>query len=265
MRRIILLFFLISCTISLASCKVDPSGFVVSSDVDNRFSESASLPEKSNIDIATPNFSFIVISDPHVYHASHTKLAALKEKVIPGDQFILVCGDITECGYEEDYSAFGSYLAEFGLPYYTTIGNHDLYYSGWNNYQRNLGRSCYTFTAGPARFISVDSANGTLGGKQRIWLEQILKTKNEPLCFVFTHFEFFNPGFTDIEEVFYLMHLFESNHVNHVFMGHTHTYYHKTVNGVNYINVPGFEDGPGKEYFRVFINDTDVSYEKLTM
>lgn len=263
MRRIIFIFFLIFCTIFLASCNVDLSGSVVSSDVDHRFRDNASLPEKSNTDIVTPEFSFIVISDPHTYHASHSKLAALKDKVLPGDQFILVCGDITECGYEEDYQAFCGYLNEFGLPYYTTIGNHDLYFGGWRDYKKTLGRSCYTFTAGPARFISLDSANGTLGGKQRIWLEQILKTKIEPLSIGFTHFDFFNPGFTDIEEVYYLMHLFENTNVKYVFMGHTHFYYHKVVNGVNYVNVPGFED-EGKKYFiRVFISGADVSYEKL--
>jgi predicted phosphodiesterase len=263
MKRIIFLFFIVSCTIFLASCDFDPSGFVSSSDVDKRFRESALLPEKSNIDIVTPDFSFIVISDPHVYHASHSKLAALKDKFLPGDQFILVCGDETQCGHEEDYNAFCSYLNESGLPFYTTVGNHDLYFGGWRYYKSTLGRSCYTFTAGPARIISMDSANGTLGGKQKIWLEQILKTKSEPLCFVFTHFEFFDPGFTDIEETFYLMDLFEKASVKYVFMGHTHLYYHKIINGINYVNVPGFEDDGEKYFIRVFINGTDVSYEKL--
>lgn len=150
MKRIIFLFFLIFGIISLTSCNVDPSGFAVSSDVDNRFSDSASLPEKSNVNIVTSNFSFIVISDTHVYQATHSKLAALKDKLLPGDQFILVSGDIAQCGYEEDYNAFCSYLNEFGLPYYTTVGNHDLYYGGWQNYKKALGRPCYTFYSRPS-------------------------------------------------------------------------------------------------------------------
>lgn len=66
-----------------------------------------------------------------------------------------------------------------------------------------------------------------------------------------------------MEEIFYLMHLFEKNNLNYLFMGHTHTYYQKTVNGINYINVPSFKDAPGEYYIRVYINGTDVSYEKL--
>jgi predicted phosphodiesterase len=266
MKRIILLFFLIFCIMVLASCEVDPSGFAVSSDVDDRFDESTALPDKSNVSIGGTDFSFIVISDTHALHGTHAKLVELKDKLLPGDQFILICGDVSACGYEEDYNAFYNALNHSGLPFYPTIGNHDLYFGGWRYYKNILGKPCYTFTAGPARIIALDSANGTLGGKQKTWLEQTLQSKTEPLCFAFTHFEFFNPGFTDMEEVYYLMNLFEKNHVQYVFMGHTHWFYHKVVNGVNYINVPSFEDGQGEKYYiRMFVNGTNISYQKLAL
>ena len=265
-KQIVLLILIIACAVLTVSCdKVDITGFVDSSDVDDRFEACPSLPNKPDVEGVSADFSFIVISDPHVYHGSHSKLAALKDQLLPSDQFILICGDVTQCGYKEDYHAFYNYLNGFGIPYYPTIGNHDLYFEGWRNYRDILGRPCYTFTAGPARLIALDSANGTLGGKQLNWLKQILKSKTEPLCFVFTHFDFFNPGFTDFEENLMLMSLFENNNINYVFMGHTHEYHHKPVNGVNYVSVPGFEDEGAKNYLQVRVNGGKVTFEKLSI
>jgi predicted phosphodiesterase len=273
MKRLIVAGLMIFSLIVLSSCRiVDVSGLVHSSDVDDRFTENALLPEKSNLGISEPVFSFIVITDTHVSHASQTNLEALKDKVIAGDKFILICGDIAQCGYREDYQAFCNYLNQTGLPYYTAIGNHDLFFGGWNNYKQALGRSCYTMTAGPIRIISVDSANGTLGRKQKEWLERVLKSKTESLCCVMTHFEFFSTGlgeeqqYTDIEEVYYLMHLFETTGVNYVFMGHSHEADYRKINNVNYLNLSDFiADGLPKFFIRVNVDHGAITYQRLML
>ena len=273
MRRGVIIAMMMACLAALSSCGiVDISGLVRSGDVDDRFSENALLPEKSNLSFSDAIFSFIVITDTHVANAAHSKLAALKDKVLPGDKFILICGDISQCGYLEDYQAFCLYLNQTNLPYYTAIGNHDLYFGGWHNYKQTLGRSCYSVTAGPVRIISMDSANGALGRPQKLWLENVLQSKTEPLCMVITHFEFFNAKkdglqqYTDIEEVYYLMHLFETTGVDYVFMGHSHTYDYRKINNVNYLNLPDFADeGLPKSYIRVNVDHGVITYQRVLL
>lgn len=273
MKPVIVVMLIIFSLIALSSCKiVDVSGLVHSSDVDDRFTENALLPEKSNLSISEPVFSFIVITDTHVDHASQANLVALKDKILPGDKFILICGDIAQCGYLDDYQAFCYYLYQTGLPYFTAIGNHDLYFGGWNNYKQTLGRSCYSVTAGPIRIISMDSANGTLGRKQKEWLESVLKSKTESLCIVITHFEFFSgkkdtlQQYTDIEEVYYLMHLFETTGVNYVFMGHSHDDDYRKINNVNYLNLSDFvADGGEKFFIRVNVDHGEISYNRIKL
>lgn len=273
MKRIIGITLLVVCLLALSSCgHFDISGLVHSGDVDDRFRDNTLLPDKGNLGFSDSVFSFIVISDTHLANGVQSNLAALKDKVLPGDKFILVCGDISQCGYLEDYQAFCNLMNQTGLPYYTVIGNHDLYFNGWSNYKQTLGRSCYSVSLGPIRLIAIDSANGTLGRLQKVWLESILQSKTESLCLVMTHFEFFSPEknslqqYTDIEEVYYLMHLFETTGVNYVFMGHSHRYDYRQINNVNYLNVPDFaSDGVPKFYIRVNVEHGVITFQRLLL
>lgn len=273
----VLLIIIIACY--LVSCKADPKGLVSSNDVDRRFEDSAFLPEKDDVFIGEgeTEFSFIVVADTHVYHGNASKLVALKERLNQdkangaNDKFLIACGDISQRGDTKDFLAFRNAL-EPEYQVYTTLGNHDLYFDGWHNYREIFGKSCYTFKAGSAvRFVCFDSANGTLGRKQRNWLEGVLKNSAESLCIVFTHFELFSPNsttiqqYTDIEEAYYLIHLFKKTGVDYVFMGHSHDYYDKEVNGTHYVNISDFTDK--KDYFRFFVNlaNKTIRYERKSL
>lgn len=279
MRQLSKIFLIITIACYLVSCKADPKGLVSSTDVDKRFEDSASLPEKKDVVIGEEEteFSFIVIADPHVYHGSDSGIKALKTKLIQdrtngeNDKFLIACGDISQRGDTEDLLAFRDTL-EPEFPVYTTLGNHDLYFDGWYNYREVFGKSCYTFKAGPSvRFVSFDSANGTLGRKQKNWLEGILKNSTEPLCFVYTHFELFSPNsttiqqYTDIEEAYYLIHLFKKTGVDYVLMGHSHDYYDKEINGTHYVNISDFTDKD--DYFRFYVNlaNKTIKYERKSL
>jgi predicted phosphodiesterase len=114
---------------------------------------------------------------------------------------------------------------------------------------KHVGRDCYTLSTGSVRLVALDSASGTLGGLQRAWLEGVLSNATEPVRIVWTHYEFFNPGltelqqYTDTEEMAYLMRLFETYEVDVVLTGHSHKFDDRTVNGVRYITADDFVDG----------------------
>jgi predicted phosphodiesterase len=265
---LLLVALLLSALFTLASCSiknVDYSGAFSSTDVDRRFEENNSLPPVNDLSVP-PNFSFIVISDTHVKDENHIKLEALPGKIIPTDRFVITCGDNTQDGAEENFKVFKRYLAATGLPCYTTIGNHDIYNGGWAYYRTLLGRSCYTFKVGDnLRMVVFDSANGTLGAPQKEWLANILRTKTESRCLVFTHFQFFAPNidivqqYTDEKEIYYLMHLFTTYGANCVFAGHAHEFYDKTVNGVRYLTLDDMSDNNGKKHFiRVWVSPYSI-------
>jgi len=249
---------------SLASCGLDPWGWLWSSDVDDRFAENQALEAKPDVAVAG-DFSFIVITDTHVQPGADKAalFQALASRLVPGDMFVLACGDLVQNGAEADFQTYAALTASVGIPVYSTPGNHDLYNGGWEGYHDTLGRSMYTFAAGPVRVIALDSANGTLGRPQRQWLEQTLAARSEPLCVTFTHFQFFTDKltetqqWTDYTEAYSVMHLLESSGVGLHFSGHSHRWLERTINGTTYCTVADFGSGG---FVRVSVTAGALSY-----
>lgn len=69
-------------------------------------------------------------------------------------------------------------------PIFSIIGNHDLFFSGWDDFRELLGPSVYWFEvdygSGRDLFIALDSASGTLGGKQMSRRGVIYRCRNHP-------------------------------------------------------------------------------------
>lgn len=248
------------------SCALDLSGlFYSQTDADGRFQEQQSCPSVMPFSSTNLPFSFVVIADSHVYGSQNANFAKLKTKLTITDQAVFLAGDMTQNGNSNDFVLCRQGLSSLGITTYTTPGNHDLFYGGWNNYKSVFGRSSYTFSAGPVRFIVLDTASGGIGAYQKKWLEDVLAARTEPYCFVITHINLvnFNVGgisqITDNEEIAYLMHLFETKSLGYYLCGHVHQQDDTAVNGVRYISISDFRDGPS--YFRVTISSGGVSYQ----
>ncbi len=252
----------------ILSCNLDGWGWLVSSDVDDRYADDLGLAAPAApVPAPVEPFTFVVISDTHVFPDNDTsgRFAILQADVAAhGDRFVLACGDLAQNGALADFQTFQSLAAGLGVPVYAVPGNHDLYCGGWPNYRSVLGTGMYTVSAGPVLVVAVDSGNGTLGGPQRARLEGVLAARTETYCVTFTHMEFFSDNlnetqqWTDINEAYSLMHLFETSGVNIHFAGHTHRYFVRTINGTNYVTAPGF----GAGYLRVTVNG-GVSWEEI--
>ncbi len=253
----------------LSSCGLDGWGWFWSSDVDDRFRDSEALPA-----VAAPSvsgdFSFIVIADTHVYSGWDRApyFSALASRLIPGangDRFVLACGDLVENGSQTDTQSFKALADGLGIPVYPVPGNHDLFNGGWTGYRGILGRSHYAFSAGPLRVIAIDSANGTLGALQRGWLEGVLASRTEPYCVTFTHFEFFSDKitetqqWTDVTEIYSLMHLLETSGVDVHFTGHSHRRLEREINGTRYCTA----DELPVSFMRVTVTGSGISYEYI--
>ncbi|MBN2352952.1 MAG: metallophosphoesterase [Spirochaetales bacterium] len=265
-------FTVLSFVALILSCNLDGWGWLFSSDVDDRYADNQSLTAPTFAGPLSEPFSFVVIADTHVFPGNDTSSYFMDfiNQLIPGpngDRFVLVCGDLVQDGALADFQTYADEAADIeslGVTVYSVPGNHDLYNNGWPNYRAVLGPSMYTLAAGPVRIVAIDSANGTLGGPQRAWLEGVLASRAEPYCVTFTHMEFFSEGitetqqWTDINEAYSLMHLFETSGVNIHLTGHTHSYFVRTINGTTYLTVPSFAHG----FVRVTVSG-GVSWEVI--
>lgn len=105
-------------------------------------------------------------------------------------KFIANCGDVTENGRTEDYTALKSCLSTSTIPHYCVRGNHDL----TDGYPEATGcADDYTITQNNDLFIflSPSASNGTLSDDKLNWLENLLTTNTDKRIFFIYHF-FFN-------------------------------------------------------------------------
>lgn len=259
----------------LTGCYLDFSGlFGTMTGVDERFTDSTNLAAPPDTLFAGTNyFSFVHVTDLHVTGGTNIHLGSLPGRITPQDKFILVSGDLVDTGRESEYQLLLSMLSNLGLPFYCSVGNHDLWHGGWDFYPVYLGPAVYSVQAGPVRLISLDAANATLGWKQRQWLEEQLIQRTEPFCIVMMHFNLLSPQimetgqFADIEEVYALMAIFEEYAVDYVLMGHTHQYDYQLLNGVNYLVGEELKQNSDdhKEYNRLTVSNSSISHQILPL
>lgn len=195
-------------------------------------------------------FSVAVITDVHVGAESFSKefeyfqryILWLKNKMAENEslgfpvQFVACLGDLTYNGSETDYRNYSLFAKEIerqtGLKVYSTVGNHDIYNSGFQYYLENIypHESSYRFeTKCDIQNVSwyfLDSANGTFGKPQ---LESIKKEmENDPnLKIVCSHYPIYAGGYCyytlqNVDERDYLLSVFSKNNVRLYMAGHCH-------------------------------------------
>lgn len=114
----------------------------------------------------------------------HEVFAAIN--AVPDLRFVVGMGDLTERGRLEEYDLYERQLGELAIPFYTTLGNHEL----WSDHMRFLdrfGRASFQFRFKGVAFTFVDSGDAGLDPLVEEWLEEWLDgAREEPHVFL-TH------------------------------------------------------------------------------
>ena len=115
---------------------------------------------------------------------------------------VLMIGDLCS-GNEEDYDTLNAVINRYShLPSLQLVGNHDLYFEGWQYFYNYFGSSTYYFSVSTPSdsdlFIMLDTGGGTLGDLQLEWLKNLLNTEREKFrnCIVLTHNNIIKSRFT---------------------------------------------------------------------
>jgi len=268
LRKLFLLALLAACCVC-SGCNVDLLGLFGSTGLSERFDERNNFnylrPEDREIDLDS-DYSFIVLSDTHIEEGDAFGLEKIRNVIRPGDKFVVIIGDITQCAYREDVERFieiANTLRSINVPCYPVIGNHDIYFNNWTNWKELIGSTCYRINGGGATLLILDSANAYLGKEQLDWLDSELQSSTGRV-FAFTHSNFFvkSPGdmqqVSDARERARVLSILR-NRCDVMFSGHLHKRIITEAGGVQFIAIEDFRHL--KVYCRVSVSSSGISYE----
>lgn len=148
----------------------------------------------------------------------------------PDTDFLLGAGDLTERGTPEELSHFERELEKLNVPYYTTLGNHEL---GVDPpiYHDRFGRGNFSFTHKGARFTLLDTASATLDPLVYDWLDRWLDQGRQQFHVVAMHIPPVDPigvrngSFASRDEANKLLRRLAEDGVDLTLYGHIHSYY----------------------------------------
>jgi hypothetical protein len=267
-----LLIIILSCDSCLKDA--DLTGFFYSTpSVNERVKLSIKWNElhpAKDVAINGTDYSLLIAGDSEIGGTANLDTLISRAKS-PGVAGFMIAGDITS-GDPVGYDTLKHTLEtkNHGTAFYI-LGNHDLFFNGWDEYFNYFGSSTYAFTVktndASDLYICLDSGNATLGSIQLDWLSDLLakERKNHRFCIIVSHVNFFREHHTFsanplVDEIRVLLDLFYKYSVNMVITGHDHHRSEEFFGKTHYVTLDAFIDGfKDASYLRL-----DITNGKLT-
>ncbi|MDE3059265.1 MAG: PQQ-binding-like beta-propeller repeat protein, partial [Bacteroidota bacterium] len=156
---------------------------------------------QSRRDVQQTPFRFAWLSDTHVGSATgeeDLRISVHDLDTLNNIAFIILSGDITELGWNDQFRLAKSMLDSLNKPYYIIPGNHDTKWSesGCTMFDRVWGNDRFVFEYGGFRFIGLHEGpimrmgDGHFAPEDLRWLDSVLTAlpdKKQPLIFI-THY-----------------------------------------------------------------------------
>jgi UDP-2,3-diacylglucosamine pyrophosphatase LpxH len=274
---------LLLCTVLFyCSCDEDTdfSGYIYSPDpVNERVKQSLDWNKShpaSEILVSGTGYSLLIAGDIHAGGTVNLD-SFLTQANTPDISGLVIVGDLTS-GHREDFEIFNEELeSKNSCTAFLMIGNHDLFFNGWDTYFNLFGSSTYSFTIRTDDttdlYICLDSGGGTHGWRQMEWLKDLLKKerKNARYCVLFTHNNFFRTrrtGSTNplVDELRAFMDLCYKNSVNMVIMGHDHKRSEEFLGRTRYVTLDALQDdSKDASYMKLQVKENDLVYTFIAL
>ncbi len=148
----------------------------------------------------------------------------------PKVRFLLGAGDLTQQGTDAELERFKDELTSLDVPYYTTLGNHELG-DGGPAYQDWYGRASFSFVYRSVRFSMLDTASATIDPMVYDWLDGWLDQGKDGVHVVAMHIPPIDPvgvrngSFASRNEAAKLLTRLAKGKVDVTLYGHIHSYY----------------------------------------
>jgi len=196
-------------------------------------------------DAAEPEpFRFGLMSD---VQEAISDVADVFERVnqVPRLRFLLGAGDLTQQGTREELERFQRELLRLQVPYFTTLGNHELGTSA-TPYHDYFGRGSFQFRFRGVYFTLLDSASASLDPSVYDWLDGWLKAARRDVHIVAMHIPPIDPigvrngSWASRSEASKLLGRLAEGRVDLTLYGHVHSYY-----SFDNAGIPAFISGGG--------------------
>jgi predicted phosphodiesterase len=148
---------------------------------------------------------------------------------VPDLRFVVAMGDLTERGELAEYELFERQLQTLAIPFYTTVGNHELWAPPERFYGR-LGRASFHFGFKGAAFSFVDSGDAGIDPIVEGWLDGWLAEARADAHVFLTHVPPLDPfggrygSFRSAQDARRLLARLVDGGVDLTLYGHLHTY-----------------------------------------
>jgi predicted phosphodiesterase len=190
-------------------------------------------------------------------------------------RFLFGAGDLTERGSVEELARYQDEMQTLEVPYYTTLGNHELG-QGLPPYQDWFGRASFHFVFRGVHFSFLDSGSATIDPMVYDWLDGWLDAGKDSPHVISMHIPPLDPigvrggAFASRNEAAKLLTRLAKGKVDLTIYGHIHSYYEFDNAGIPaYISggggaIPEKFDGVGRHVLVVTIGaDSGVKSVEL--
>jgi len=236
-------------------------------------------------------FSFLVLGDNEGDNAVFR--AILDSAQAEGADFLVNVGDLTPRSDPADFSRVKGLLEALPFPYYTAVGNNDIYgdearshyLAEFSTDQLGLPvstKTYYSFDHGNAHFVILDNASRKVGfpDDELTWLESDLTANNKKWTFLFLH----RPVNLPLTDVYgddetpasrktndRFAKLIERFPITRIFSGHLHTFFTYSLGAIP-VSITGGGGaapqqafsailGPQYHYLKIKVTEDQVTQE----
>jgi 3',5'-cyclic-AMP phosphodiesterase len=184
----------------------------------------------------------------------------------PTISFVVSAGDLTEQGTVPELERFQRELERLRVPFFSTLGNHELGTERGAPFQRYFGRANFSFAYGGMQFTFLDSASATIDPLVYDWLETWIAEGRSRTHAALMHIPPIDPigvrngSFASRNEASKLLAQLAEGGVDLTLYGHIHSYYAFSNAGMPaYISggggsIPERFDGIGRHYLTVDVD-----------
>lgn len=149
----------------------------------------------------------------------------------PTLRFVVSNGDITDNGERDQFERFQRELEQLHIPFYSTIGNHELIAFEYENWPRLYGRANFSWAFKGTHFTFLDTASASLHPRIYTWLEAWLVEGEGAPHVVISHITPLDPSglrhgaFRNRREGAKLLAMLAKHDVDLTLYGHIHSLY----------------------------------------
>lgn len=164
---------------------------------------------------------------------------------VPDVRFVIAMGDITQRAEEAEYDLFERQLLALRVPFFTTLGNHELWAPPERFFDR-FGRASFQFEFKGAAYTFVDSGDAALDPLVEGWLRDWLAAAHDKPHVFLTHFPAIDPigvrygAMRSTRDAHRLLSALAAGQVDLTLYGHIHTY-----SAFENAGIPAFISGGG--------------------